>query len=399
MKKDFLFIILGSDENAYGMARSYYELFNRKALLLCERHLYVIKDFNKEEVFIERIVKIGENLKSDYKKLVLVPCSDNYMELCIKNKSKLTYIYENNFIDYSVLEKFITKDKFYEMCEKYKLRYPSTLVVKLNERESIINKIPYKYPIVLKPNNSNSLEYLNVKFKGKKKVYILNSKNDLIETINNINVSNYKDNLIIQEFIEGDDTSDVVINAYSNKIGKVVFMGLGKVVIEEYHPKTMGNYGAIITSTGYHPIFNSIKYFLESIHYTGFSNFDLKYDKKTNEYYIFEINYRQGRSSFFIEAGGVSLIKLMYDDLILDKVPKNTKNLTKEALWQNVPTYIIKKYVKNKSVLEKVKVLNKSKSVVHTLIYNKDISFKRILTIIKIYISKVIQFRDYFIKK
>ncbi len=410
MKKDFLFILLGSDENAYGIARSYYELFKTNAYSLCSRRLptsynskildiKIIKNFDIEKVCIENLLKIGTNLKERYKKLILVPCSDHYMEICIKNKNILSSIYENKFIDYTLLEKFVTKDKFYTLCEKYNLKYPKTIICTYEERNNIEKKINFNYPIVLKPNNSNSQDYLSASFKGKKKVYIVSSEEELKEIIKNINTSTYKDNLIIQEYISGDDTCDYVINAYSNSHGKVVFMGLGHVLLEEYHPKTYGNYAVIVSHIGYHSLFNKIKNFLESIEYKGFSNFDFKYDAKRKEFYIFEINYRQGRSSFFIEAAGTSMVGLIYNDLVLDKTNEKVTYLSKKILWLNVPSCIAKKYITNSESLKEVKYLLKNKQATHTLIYKKDMCLKRLIHIVKIYLSKILQFKDYFIKK
>ena len=41
-KKDFLPIILGSDENAYGTARLFFEEYSIKPLLICARRLIPI---------------------------------------------------------------------------------------------------------------------------------------------------------------------------------------------------------------------------------------------------------------------------------------------------------------------------------------------------------------------
>lgn len=408
--KEFKFIILGSDDNAYGMSRSIYEKYNEKPLLLCGRTLYPtehskiveieqFKDFDKEDICIENIKKVGKRLKNEYKKLILIPCSDWYMEICIKHKKELETIFENRWNDYSLLQSFITKDKFYELCEKYNLRYPTTIIVKPEERSSAHTKVNFKYPLILKPNNSNSSEYLHASFIGKKKVFIINSEEELKNTIANIDTSTYKDNLIIQEFVEGDDTNNVVINCYSDKNGKVVAMALGRAVLEEYLPSVMGNYAAIISEPGYNDLFKSIASFLENIQYKGFSNFDLKYDVNKKEYFIFEINYRQGRSSFFVNESGINMSELLVDDLVYNKKVTKIKYPTEKILWLNIPEYVAKKYIKNKEVNKEVRELIKKKKVVHTLKYNKDTSLKRTIKIGRMYLSKIKQYMDYFVEK
>lgn len=403
------FVILGSDENAYGMSRVIYKTYKEKPLVLCSRILYptmfskivdikVIENFDTESVCIKSLINVGETLKKTTKNIILIPCSDSYMEYVVKNQDLLSGLFLNKFISYNLLKSFITKDKFYNLCDKYKLRYPKSVIIKESDRLDILKKINFKYPLILKPNNSNSSEYLHAEFPNKKKVFLINSETELIQTVNNINKSNYKDNLIVQEFIKGDDTNNLVINAYSSTDGKVRMMGIGRPVLEEYHPKVLGNYAAIISEVGYKEVMNDVKKFLENIKYVGFSNFDFKYNEIDKKYYCFEINYRQGRSSYFLNECGVNLIELLTDDLVYKK-RKDIIYPTKKILWLNVPYIVTKKYINNTKVLEEISELKNKKEVYHTLFDKKDLSLIRYINLKKVYFSKTRQYKKYFIKK
>ena len=403
------FVILGSDENAYGMSRVIYKTYKEKPLVLCSRILYptmfskivdikVIENFDTESVCIKSLINVGETLKKTTKNIILIPCSDSYMEYVVKNQDLLSGLFLNKFISYNLLKSFITKDKFYNLCDKYKLRYPKSVIIKESDRLDILKKIRFKYPLILKPNNSNSSEYLHAEFPNKKKVFLINSETELIQTVNNINKSNYKDNLIVQEFIKGDDTNNLVINAYSSTDGKVRMMGIGRPVLEEYHPKVLGNYAAIISEVGYKEVMNDVKKFLENIKYVGFSNFDFKYNEIDKKYYCFEINYRQGRSSYFLNECGVNLIELLTDDLVYKK-RKDIIYPTKKILWLNVPYIVTKKYINNTKVLEEISELKNKKEVYHTLFDKKDLSLIRYINLKKVYFSKTRQYKKYFIKK
>lgn len=403
------FVILGSDENAYGMSRVIYKTYKEKPLVLCSRILYptmfskivdikVIENFDTESVCIKSLINVGETLKKTTKNIILIPCSDSYMEYVVKNQDLLSGLFLNKFISYNLLKSFITKDKFYNLCDKYKLRYPKSVIIKESDRLDILKKINFKYPLILKPNNSNSSEYLHAEFPNKKKVFLINSETELIQTVNNINKSNYKDNLIVQEFIKGDDTNNLVINAYSSTDGKVRMMGIGRPVLEEYHPKVLGNYAAIISEVGYKEVMNDVKNFLENIKYVGFSNFDFKYNEIDKKYYCFEINYRQGRSSYFLNECGVNLIELLTDDLVYKK-RKDIIYPTKKILWLNVPYIVTKKYINNTKVLEEISELKNKKEVYHTLFDKKDLSLIRYINLKKVYFSKTRQYKKYFIKK
>lgn len=410
MKEKFKFVLLGSDDNVYGMSRSCFDKYGVTTIAYGMGHLVPtrfssivevnqIEDFNKDDVLINTIVENGKKLKEDYEKLILIPCLDYYMETCIKYQNKLKGIYENSFISYDLLQNFITKDKFYELSDKYGIKYPKTIICKYEDRDEIHKKIDFEYPIILKPNNSLSSEYLYCEFPEKSKVFYINTEEELIKIIKNINSSTYKDNLIIQEFIKGDDTCNRVINCYSDQNGKVKMMAFGRPILEEYTPGSLGNYAAIISEVGYHPIFDKVKNMLESIGYKGFSNFDIKYDEQRDEYYFFELNYRQGRSSFFVNEAGVSMAQLLVDDLVYNKEDDEIKYPTKKILWLNVPEDVVLKYVTNESVLNEVNELIDSKNFTHTLYYDKDASPERIDKMNKHYDVKRTQYEEYFIKK
>ena len=407
-KKKFLPIIIGSDENAYGMARAFHEKYGIISTVMCKqvytatRHskiidIHLIDGLDEEEIFIKNIVKIAEEKLKEYEKLILFPCGDYYIEIVAKNKNLIDKYFCNQFISYDLLQKFGTKENFYKVCEEYNLPYPKTIICEKKDRLNILDYLSFDFPIAVKANNSNSYDYLHSKFEGKKKFYYISSKEEYIDTINKMNESNYNDNLIIQEFIPGDDTAARVLNCFSDNNGKVKLMILGQPVIEEYHPLNLGNYAAIMTDYN-QEIFDQIKKFLEDINYIGFINFDMKFDPKSGEYKLYDLNPRSGRSSFFVTSAGYNLAEFLVDNCVynknLDTVYANT-----DRLWLTVPKKIIFKYVENQEVLNRAKRLIKEKKYKYTLLYKKDMNLKRWLRIKLFYHRLVKNYKKYFFKK
>ena len=407
-KRGFLPVILGSDENAYGIARAFHEKYDIIPTALCKDILPAVRNskileivridnFDEEKTCIENLAKIAEEKLKDYEKLILIPCSDYYLEYVAKNKDIIEKYFCNKFISYDLLQKFKTKEKFYQICDEYNLTYPKTFVCEKKDRLDILNSLTFDFPMIVKPGNSNSYDYLHSEFEGKKKVFFVNTKEEYINIINNINASDYNGNLIIQEFIPGDDTSERTLNCYSDNNGKVKLMCLGQPVIEEYSPLALGNYGAIMTDYN-QDIFDKIKRFLEDIKYVGFSNFDMKLDPKSGEYKPYDLNPRQGRSSFFVTAAGYNLAGFLVDNCVYNK-NQDIIYANSDNLWLTVPKKIIFKYVENQEVLERAKRLIKEKKYAYTLLYKKDMSVMRYLRIKKYYNRHIKNFRKYFFKK
>ncbi len=408
MKKEFMPVILGSDDNAYGLARVFHEQYKVCPIALATTILETSKNskiidfridpkFHDGDYLVDELAKLGEKLKKEYDKIFIVPCSDSYLEMLSKRREKLT-MYENVFVDYDKLQKFNDKESFYEMCEEYHLPYPKSLMCTSKNYKEVIKKIDFEYPLILKPNNSNSLEYLNASFEGKEKVYFINDEAELRRTIENIYNSSYDGVLIIQKFVSGDDTNMRVLNVYSDRNGKVKVMSLGQPILEEYHPATYGNYAAIISIPGVIPIMNDIKKFLEGIKYTGAANFDIKMDAKTKKYYLFEINPRLGRSSFFTTPAGASIQDAYVHDLVRGDLEEKIGN-DKEILWLNLPFLLVKKYVKNEEILAKANKLRTEGKAFHTLKYAGDYHLSRRFIVNLQYARKIHYYPKYYIEK
>jgi len=385
--QEFIPILFGSDRNVYGMAIGFYEAYHIKSIAVCKLgyietkyskliEFYQNKEIEKKEVFFKTL----DNIKNKYNKskLILIACSDIYVRLIVENKKKLEKDFIVPYIDEELMNNLIIKENFYKTCKKYNLDYPKTIICTKNNYKDL--KLDFDYPIIVKP--SDSVSYWKSSFWGKKKIFIIYNKEELDNILKRIYSSTYESDLIIQEYIEGDDTHLRVLNAYVDTNHKVTFMALGQIILEDKAPASFGDYDAIIPSYD-EQLFEKIKKFLESINYHGYANFDLKYNEKTKSYKLFEINIRQGRSHSFTTLGGFNITKYLVDDVIYHKA-KNIEYFESDYLWTLVPKKIILKYVKNEDIISKVKKYYKNHQVKNILYYKKDLSIKRFLDLKKI---------------
>ena len=404
MTKTFLPVILGTDANAYGLARSFNDLYNVKSLVVgtfllkeCQNSkildFKIVKNLTDEKVFLKTLTEIGKEYKQKYDYLILLSCAEWYTNPIVNNTQELSKYFILPFMNKEIKDKLEDKESFYQICDEYNLPYPKTFIITKENKDDLNINIPY--PLALKP--SNSTLYSEVNFEGKEKSYKVNNEEELNKVVNQIFSSGYDGHIIVQDYIPGADDTMYVLNCYSNKERKVKMMCLGRCILEEHTPYGIGNYRAII-SEGNEEIYKTIQKFLEDIKYVGFSNFDLKYDYRDKTYKLFEINIRQGRSSYFTTAAGLNMAKYIVDDYILNKDEETDYNYHK-FLWLHTPIPVLKKYIYNKDVLKEAKELIKQKKYAYTLKNSKDSSLIRNLWINRIYNKDYKMFKLYPPKK
>ncbi|MBO5929423.1 MAG: ATP-grasp domain-containing protein [Clostridia bacterium] len=378
----FVPVLLGSDVNVYGMARSFHEAYGITSVAIGKGRLgatsnsrivsvdVVESRLEEDDVFCETLLRFAERYPSDTP-LLLVPCGDNYMKLLVRNQDALRDRYRFACIDEQLLMQLETKESFYGLCEKYGFAYPKTMTVTVNSYQTA--EIPFAFPVVIKP--SNSVAYWNCRFPHKKKVFIAEDKSEFDAITAAIYGSSYQDHLIVQEYIPGDDSHMRVMNCYSDKDKKVRLIALGQALLEEHSPEGIGSYAAIIPVED-RQLARQMKAFLEDIGYIGFSNFDFKFDSRDGQYKIFEMNPRQGRSSFFVTAEGYNLAQYLVEDVLLDK-PAECTIANGETLWTLIPKQLIFEYVEDEELKKKARQLLRKRKLCRSLYYKKDRNFRR----------------------
>jgi len=226
LDREFVPVLLGNDINTYSMARAFYEAYKIKTIVMGKHHTgpscnskiidyYANKDLDKQAVFIETINTLAKSMAN--KRIILIGCGDSYVELIIENKKILNENIITPYIDEDLMNDLITKESFYKRCDKYNLDYPKTFVYKKIMGDKFL--LPFDFPVILKP--SSGINYWENEFSGQKKVYKIANLSDLKQVINQIYQSGYDDNLIIQDFIPGDDSYMRVMTCFSARIKRL----------------------------------------------------------------------------------------------------------------------------------------------------------------------------------
>ena len=387
-KMDFIILIIGSDINAYYMARCAHEAYHVKPYMLAHSKMAFTANSNiinifyndkiwDEKEFIKAINKFSKE-HSD-KKIVLISSNETYAAFLVNNKLPDNCIY--NYPKKEILNNFINKEKFYKAYNRY-LDIPNTIYYKCSTK--YLPKIDIKYPIIIKP--ANVVMYNHISFSGKEKIYKVNKEKDALRIIENIKNGGYTDTLIIQEFIPGDDSYLFDSVTYSNKDGKVTDMTFAQIGLQEHKKTMIGNAAVLINGVNTYdvdviPTIKKLTKFMEDIGYTGYAEFDLKYDSRDKKFKVLEINARQGRCSYYLCSLGCNLVKNMVDDIIYN-IPKEFTFYNQKVLLSFVSKKIAKKYIHNNEFKEEV--LNLWKERVNPVKYKKDKNLKRKVLLLKV---------------
>lgn len=379
-------LIMGTDINAYYMSRCYHELTGKKADIIGNRAMpytdisnsIIIKDFNNKENFIKALTEYGEKNK-DYR-ILLIATSDLYVKLVAEEKSLLEKYYVFNYPDIELVNNLLVKEKFYDIYKDMGLDMPKTYIYPCNKNEDInkIKKCFNEYPIIIKP--SDGVEYHSLDDTTLAKVYKIHSEEELEKIIKKIENAGYNKNLIIQEFIPGDDSALFDSVFYVGKDKKAKLATFAQIGLQEHTPTGIGNCTVLVNGYDEHgykeEIVYKLKEFIEKIGYQGFAEFDIKYDVRDNKYKVLEINPRQSRSGYYLTACGYNLVKYLIDDLIKNK-NMEFKIIKEKYVLSFVPKIVIKKYIKNNKLKKEIIKLIKNKKIVNPIDYKKDKNIKR----------------------
>lgn len=407
---DFKPIVLGSDINAYGMARSFHELTGgvvdlyARAPLAPTRfskivNVHLIPDFDSDPAFINGMNQVAEANRDYPGKLLIIACGDTYAELVSKHKPELSAHFICPYVDYDLLRRLNNKESFYQVCDEYDLPYPATkIVTKAMYESGVAISAPFEFPIALKP--TNSVEWLNIHFEGRKKAFTIHSQVELNDVIGKIYDNGYTSDIILQDFIPGDDSNMRVLNAYVDQHHHVKMMCLGHPLLEDPTPAAIGNYVAILPEYNA-GLYQRMQKFLEDIKFTGFANFDMKYDRRDDTFKLFEINIRQGRSSFFVTLNGYNLAQWPMRDYIVgdlaDAEPVyGNKDDSQHKLWLGVPKRVFKQYARENAEKQTALELIRQHRTGTTVFYDKDMNLKRWALMQYAFFGYIGRYKQYF---
>ncbi len=378
---DFIPVLIGADMNCYSVARALHEEYGKESYVFGRFaagdtkyskivHCSYNPKLNDPDVLVETINTFAEE-HADITCLVW-GCTDGYAALLMEVQDRLCENCTTLYIDVDLRDKLVDKADFYKMCEQYNIPYPKTFYADkpLAAEELTEDKLGFVYPIIVKPSMSET--YWEHPFDGMKKVYTADNPREASEILDLIFGAGYPDQILLQDMIPGDDSNMRVLTGYSDRNNKVKMMCFGHVGLEEQTATALGNPCAIITEPN-EALQNVVKAWLEEIGYTGFSNFDIKYDSRDGSYKVFEINLRQGRSNYYVTGSGNNIARYVVEDRIFHHDLGECHMNANVSFWHSVPCKVVYEYVKDPSFVKRAKKLVAEGKETSSLVYKPDL--------------------------
>lgn len=379
--KDGLAIVLGTDNNSYSVARSYYERYGEKmvvcgsAVLVPFKHSKIAKVYTKDgfyqdnDVFVNLLNEVYKKEAKVGDKVIFFVPTEGYLFHLYQNLDKLDFEYVLPYPEQNLAEQVANKSRFYPLMEDIGISVPKTVSVNPENFQTVLSEFDANRKLFLKADDYYVFQTSDVE--DPQKGYHAANVQEAQDILNKV-YPTYAGLFIVQQYIEGGDASEYSIMGYRATDGSIS-MVQAHALLSDRRPKWIGNHLVMVDSDR-EDLFTMATKIVESTDYYGHFNFDFKVDEITEVPYALELNPRLGRSFIYANLGGINFIELAIEDLIHGNVIQ--KYQEKPFVWLNISRA---EALRHLSEEDKTKIDEKERleNTGHSLFYEKDAGFLR----------------------
>lgn len=244
-------------------------------------------------------------------RLLLYPTGDECVVFIAEHHEELARYYSFSKLNRAVMELFLNKARFYEACVEHNLPAPRTFMPKRPEDIREIAEA-IAYPCIMKAKYYHRWAMKH----GLTKVVYCRNSDELLSCIDT--VSEDITDFIVQEVIDGPEDDIYVVAAYFDRTSTPHGVFVGQKIRQ--YPVGFGT-TTLIRSTSVDELKEMSVNFLQKVGYQGLVDIEYKYDRRTNSFYVIEINPRLGRWYGIVEASGLDTMYYSYLDLTDQPIP------------------------------------------------------------------------------
>lgn len=371
-QQPFIPVLLGASIGVYSLARSFHEAYRVASISVSRsitgqvNHSSIIipiveRDMEDETTLLTCLNQIAHAYPDV--PMILLGSDEWHIEMITNIRSKLAGKWIVPYADHALIQRVINKTIFYDLCDELGISYPK--YISLDPNVALQTDLPFSFPVVIKP--TSRVAYESLQFEGKKKVFTAMDREELEEIVILLRNAGYVDNVIIQEFVPGDDSAMYILTIYIAQDGEMKLASFGQTLLEDHTPGGIGN-PLVIRTLRNDELVKQAEKIVKHVHFSGFANFDIKYDQRDGKYKFLELNPRLGRSNYYITTAGINPITYYIKDYV-ENVAMQYAVAEKEALYSVIPKRLLLKNIKEKLLRDRVKQLYKARLVKNPMFY------------------------------
>lgn len=388
--KHFQPVVLGGDIGTYALARELNDAYNVRPILISAFDTLPIRDSrivfhelfenaNDVPALIDKLLEIGKKLKSKNPDLPLLVLAnaDWRIQALSDHRDELEEFYIVPIPSAQTIAQVSDKQGFAEIAKQCSMPVPASFYVDFSDADSpdFVAPLPpddFPFPAICKAAKSS--DYENLKFEGKQKVYLVQTREEMKSLWNRLRDAGFRGTFIVQELIAGDDSCMYSVTSYVDSRGELSLNCSAHVLLQDHHPTALGNPCSMVTEP-FEELLDAARRFLGAVDYHGFANFDIKRDKNTGAFSFFEVNPRIGRNSFYVVGAGVNPMRHLVEDVVFNS-PLPPVVAKKRSLYSVLPFALLSRYLPDEETRKDVRYLNKH-SRVNPLDNPRDNSLRR----------------------
>lgn len=394
-------VVLGGDIGAYSIARTFHEAYGVRSVVVSSASTGLVRDSVATRNVVEPGIDDGPTVVARLRaiaaehagdRLILLGSADWLVRTIVEQRQHLEDVYVIPYVPVATLDRVTDKQRFGALCAQLDVPHPATVVHEV-PGGGVPDVSGLRFPVIAKAADTTA--YHRVDFPGKRKVHVVASPDELADLLARVEASGYRGTFLLQDLIPGDDSGMRILTCYSDRDGKVRFSAFGHVLLEEHTPGALGNPAGIVTGHD-EVVVEQATRLLEHIGWTGYANFDLKYDPRDGRTVFFELNPRLGRSNLYVTAGGRNTAELYVREHLqgLDPMPEDAPvHLEGAHLYTVLPRWLLRRYIGSRSLRARVRALGRAGRATNPLWYRAETSPRRWAYVLANQANQVRKFR------
>ncbi len=292
----------------------------------CKR---VIASKTSNEELIQTLIGLGKTLSE---KSVLIPCSDDSINVISLHREKLKEWFHFVLPEHDTLELLTDKEKLYKYCIDNNYSIPSTFFPKNESDLDDIERV-IKYPCILKPKK-NDIEWQSL---FEHKAIKIDNPEQLYKSLGLCLNSGVEP--ILQEWIEGEESNIYQCYFYFDTNHKPLLSYTSRKIRQ--WPVDMGE-ACLVEDNHNEILIKEALKFYSTIRFIGITSLEIKIDEKNGNHYIIEPDVSRPNTSIgLVEAVGVPILHALYCDALNLPLENGIKIKKRGAKWICIRTYLL----------------------------------------------------------